>query len=178
MPPPPTPARHARCFFNELCTRPPNARCSTTAKPRVQPSLPTAPTELYPYRNRNSHRQTVEGSPPLPVPPPATLALPPPPNVLHGQPRHGGDEKPDNCHQEVDADDSDSASEASEYDEERSVSSIGGPLAQALCPAPPASPRALGTDPAFLMVIEEGRIYIDDSIAPLQHHGVVHPTLV
>jgi hypothetical protein len=38
-------------------------------------------------------------------------------------------------------------------------------------------PQAPGLHPAFLNFIEEGRIFISDSMVPLQRLGVIQPTL-
>lgn len=98
--------------------------------PGANPADPTSLKCAACGCHRNFHRRTVEGSPP-PAPAPAPLALPAPPppppsvSVLHGQPHHrGGEETPEDRHHPgvVDADDSDSDSEGSEYDEERSLS--------------------------------------------------------
>ncbi|KAF7065722.1 hypothetical protein CFC21_071796 [Triticum aestivum] len=82
--------------------------------------------------HRNFHRLVmVEGSPPPPPPPPPALLpappmpmpMPMPATVLHGLPQRGhGQETPDDRLPGVDGDDSDSDSDGSEYDDERSVS--------------------------------------------------------
>ncbi|CAL5081443.1 unnamed protein product [Urochloa decumbens] len=93
--------------------------------PAANPADPTSLRCAACGCHRNFHRRAVEGSPP-PPPPPAPLALPAPPvppSVLHshGQHHRGGEETPEDRLPGV-ADDSDSDSDASEYDEERSVS--------------------------------------------------------
>ncbi|CAN6195928.1 unnamed protein product [Urochloa humidicola] len=116
--------------------------------PGANPADPTSLKCAACGCHRNFHRRAVEGSPP-PPPPPAPLALPAPPvppNVLHGHPHRGGgggEETPDDRLPGV-ADDSDSDSDASEYDEERSVSPPpphhlpAAPVAQQPPPPPPA----------------------------------------
>ncbi|RCV11660.1 hypothetical protein SETIT_2G204500v2 [Setaria italica] len=108
--------------------------------PGANPADPTSLKCAACGCHRNFHRRAVEGSPP----PPAPLALPPPPvppSVLHGQPHRGGEETPEDRLPGV-ADDSDSDSDGSEYDEERSVSPpppphhVPAPVAQQ--PPPPA----------------------------------------
>ncbi|KAE8819108.1 zinc finger-homeodomain transcription factor [Hordeum vulgare] len=81
--------------------------------------------------HRNFHRLVmVEGSPPPPPPQPQPALLPAPPmpmpmpmpaTVLHGLPQRAP-ETPDDRLPGVDGDDSDSDSDGSEYDDERSVS--------------------------------------------------------
>ncbi|CAL5074327.1 unnamed protein product [Urochloa decumbens] len=87
--------------------------------PAANPADPTSLKCAACGCHRNFHRRAVEGSPPPPTA--APLALPAPPSVLHGHPHRGGEETPDDRLPGV-ADDSDSDSDASEYDEERSVS--------------------------------------------------------
>jgi hypothetical protein len=50
-------------------------------------------------------------------------------------------------------------------------------LTQALRATPHQNPRTLGPDPAFLSIIEEGRIYISDPMALFQHHGTIQPSI-
>jgi ZF-HD class homeobox domain-containing protein len=110
--------------------------------PGANPADPTSLKCAACGCHRNFHRRTVEGSPPQPAPAPAPLALPPPPSLLHGQTHRGGEDTPEDRHPGVvDADDPDSDSEGSEYDEERSVSPppphhVPAPVAQQ--PPPPS----------------------------------------
>ncbi|XP_040383302.1 zinc-finger homeodomain protein 9-like [Oryza brachyantha] len=90
--------------------------------------------------HRNFHRRLPEGSPP--PPPPAPPALPAPPmtaSVLHGQP-HRGEETPEvRLPPGVDGDESDSDSDGSEYDDERSVSPPPPHLPAPVAHQPPSS---------------------------------------
>nr|AWA44816.1 hypothetical protein SO37C23_000005 [Saccharum officinarum] len=129
--------------------------------PGANPADPTSLKCAACGCHRNFHRRAVEGSPPPPAPAPLALPAPPPPSVLHGQPHRGGEETPENRHHPgvVDADDSDSDSEGSEYDEERSVSPpppphhVPAPVAQQP-PPPPASYFA--TAPHMLLSLGSG----------------------
>ncbi|XP_062194317.1 zinc-finger homeodomain protein 9-like [Phragmites australis] len=112
--------------------------------PGANPAVPTSLRCAACGCHRNFHRRTVEGSPP---PPPAPLALPPPvpASMFHGQPHRGEETPEDRLPRVIDGDDSDSDSDGSEYDEERSVSPpppqhVTAPVAQQ--PPPPYFPSA------------------------------------
>ncbi|KAL6655587.1 hypothetical protein ACP70R_006413 [Stipagrostis hirtigluma subsp. patula] len=111
--------------------------------PGANPADPTSLRCAACGCHRNFHRRAVEGSPPPPARP-AQLALPAPPvpaaaGVLHGQPPHRGEETPeDRLPGVIDADDSDSDSDGSEYDEERSLSPPPLPPPPHHVPAPVA----------------------------------------
>jgi len=114
--------------------------------PGANPADPTSLKCAACGCHRNFHRRAVEGSPP----PPAPLALPVLPSVLHGQPHRGGEETPDDRLPGA-VDNSDSDSDGSEYDEERSVSPpppphhVPTPVAQQPPPPPyfPSGPHML-----------------------------------
>jgi ZF-HD class homeobox domain-containing protein len=126
--------------------------------PGANPADPTSLKCAACGCHRNFHRRTLEGSPPPPAPAPAPLALPPPPSVMHCQPHRGREETPEDRHPGVvDADDSDSDSEGSEYDEERSVSP---PPPHHLLPAPvaqqPPPPSYFPTAPHMVLSLGSG----------------------
>ena len=134
--------------------------------PGANPADPTSLKCAACGCHRNFHRRTLEGSPPPPHAP-APLALPPPPPppasvLMHGHPHRGGEETPEDRHHPgvVDADDSDSDSEGSEYDEERSVSPPPPPHAPSHhhVPAPVAQqpPPYFATAPHMLLSLGSG----------------------
>ncbi|KAF8695280.1 hypothetical protein HU200_037499 [Digitaria exilis] len=131
--------------------------------PAANPADPTSLKCAACGCHRNFHRRAVEGSPP-PPPPSAPLALPAPASVLlHGHPHRGGggggEERPEERLPGV-VDDSDSDSDASEYDEERSVSPppphhvLPAPVAQQ--PPPPPPPYFAAGPPHMLLSLGSG----------------------
>ncbi|KAJ1289670.1 hypothetical protein BS78_02G182500 [Paspalum vaginatum] len=121
--------------------------------PGANPADPTSLKCAACGCHRNFHRRTMEGSPP---PAPLALPPPPPPGVRHGPPHRGGEETPEDRHPGVvDADDSDSDSDGSEYDEERSVSPpphhVPAPVAQQ-----PPPPHYFASPPHMLLSLGSG----------------------
>uniref|UniRef100_A0A0E0IJI6 ZF-HD dimerization-type domain-containing protein n=1 Tax=Oryza nivara TaxID=4536 RepID=A0A0E0IJI6_ORYNI len=110
--------------------------------PAANPADPTSLRCAACGCHRNFHRRLPEGSPP-PPPPPALLPAPP-------MPPHRGEETPEVRLPGVDGDESDSDSDGSEYDDERSVSPPPPPLAaavahQAYYPSAPHMLLSLGS---------------------------------
>ncbi|KAF0915407.1 hypothetical protein E2562_036104 [Oryza meyeriana var. granulata] len=106
--------------------------------PAANPSDPTSLKCAACGCHRNFHRRLAEGSPPPPPLPPALPAPPMPASVLHGQP-HRGEETPEVRLPGVDGDESDSDSDGSEYDDERSVSPPPPHLPAPVAHQPPSS---------------------------------------
>ncbi|KAG8056749.1 hypothetical protein GUJ93_ZPchr0002g25603 [Zizania palustris] len=113
--------------------------------PAANPADPTSLKCAACGCHRNFHRRLAEGSP-LPPPLPALPAPPMTASVLHGQP-HRGEETPEVRLPGVDGDESDSDSDCSDYDDERSVSPppphLPAPVAHQPPPYYPSAPHML-----------------------------------